>query len=46
MMNQIHEEGKGVVAIYPFEIAEQKATEVKIAATSNKFPLEVKIEKA
>jgi ATP-dependent Clp protease adaptor protein ClpS len=46
MMNQIHEHGKGVVAIYPFEIAEQKATEVKVAATANKFPLEVKIEKA
>ena len=46
MMNKIHEEGKGVVALYPFEIAEQKATEVKMAATANKFPLEIRIEKA
>jgi len=46
MMNKIHEEGKGVVAIYPFEIAEQKATEVKLAATQSNYPLEVKVEKA
>ena len=46
MMNKIHEEGKGVVAVLPFEIAEQKATEVKVDAGQNKFPLEVKIEKA
>jgi ATP-dependent Clp protease adaptor protein ClpS len=46
MMNTIHENGKGIVAIYPFEIAEQKATEVKVAATQLKYPLEVKIELA
>ena len=46
MMNNIHENGKGIVAIYPFEIAEQKATEVKVAATQLKYPLEVKIELA
>jgi|TARA_B100001287_G_C22580644_1_gene480740 ATP-dependent Clp protease adaptor protein ClpS len=46
MMNDIHENGKGIVAIYPFEIAEQKATEVKVAATQLKYPLQVKIELA
>ena len=46
MMNKIHEEGKGVVAVLPFEIAEQKATEVKVSADQHKYPLEVKIEKA
>ena len=46
MMNKIHEEGKGVVAVLPFEIAEQKATEVKVSAGQHKYPLEVKIEKA
>ena len=44
MMNKIHEEGKGVVAIYPYEIAEQKATEVKVDAQQNRYPLEIKIE--
>src|SRR5210317_1498414 len=45
MMNKIHEEGKGVVAVLPYEIAEQKATEVKVSATQHQHPLEVKIEK-
>ena len=46
MMNKIHEEGRGVVAIYPFEIAEQKAMEVKVSASQHQFPLEVKVEAA
>ena len=44
MMNKIHEEGKGVVAVYPYEIAEQKATEVHLEAGQNKYPLQVKLE--
>jgi ATP-dependent Clp protease adaptor protein ClpS len=42
----IHNDGKGVVAMYNFEIAEQKATEVKVDAVQNGHPLEIKVEAA
>ena len=41
---QIHEEGSGVVGVYPFEIAEQKGIEVTILARNHGFPLQVKLE--
>ncbi len=44
MTNTIHNDGKGVVALYTFEIAEQKATEVKVDAVQHGYPLEVKVE--
>jgi ATP-dependent Clp protease adaptor protein ClpS len=40
----IHEQGSAVVAVLPFEIAEQKGVEVTLEARSLGFPLEVKIE--
>lgn len=40
----IHEEGSAVVAILPYEIAEQKGIEVTFSARSQGFPLQVKIE--
>lgn len=40
----IHEEGSAVVAIMPYEIAEQKGIEVTISARSQGYPLQVKIE--
>ena len=40
----IHQEGAGVVAVYPFEIAEQKGIEVTVLARNNGFPLQVKLE--
>lgn len=40
----IHEEGSAVVAVLPYEIAEQKGVEVTVAARSNGFPLQVKLE--
>jgi ATP-dependent Clp protease adaptor protein ClpS len=40
----IHEKGSATVAVLPFELAEQKAVEVTIAARSNRFPLQVRIE--
>lgn len=43
--NQVHIDGAAVVAILPFEIAEQKGIEVTVAARSNGYPLQVKIEK-
>ena len=46
MTNTIHEDGKGVVALYNFEIAEQKATEVKVDAVQHGHPLDIKVEAA
>ena len=40
----IHEEGSAVVAVLPYEIAEQKGIEVTMLARNNGFPLQVKIE--
>jgi ATP-dependent Clp protease adaptor protein ClpS len=42
--SDIHEEGSAVVAVLPFEIAEQKGQEVTLDARSQGFPLQVKIE--
>jgi ATP-dependent Clp protease adaptor protein ClpS len=40
----IHEAGSAVVAILPYEIAEQKGIEVTISARSQNYPLQVKLE--
>ena len=40
----IHEAGSAVVAILPYEIAEQKGIEVTINARSQGYPLQVKLE--
>jgi ATP-dependent Clp protease adaptor protein ClpS len=40
----IHEQGSAVVAVLPYEIAEQKGMEVTLEARSQGFPLQVKIE--
>jgi ATP-dependent Clp protease adaptor protein ClpS len=41
---RVHEEGSAVVAVLPFELAEQKGIEVTLLARNNGFPLQVKIE--
>ena len=41
---QIHEEGSGIVGIYSFEIAEQKALEATGVSRENGFPLRVRVE--
>jgi ATP-dependent Clp protease adaptor protein ClpS len=41
---QIHEEGSGVVGIYSYEIAEQKAIEATTLSRDNGFPLRLKVE--
>ena len=46
MTNTIHNDGKGVVALYNFEIAEQKATEVKVDDVQHGHPLDIKVEAA
>ena len=40
----IHNSGSAVVAVLPYEIAEQKGIEVTISARSQGFPLQVKVE--
>ena len=41
---RVHEEGSAVVAVLPYEMAEQKGIEVTMLARSHGFPLQVKIE--
>ena len=41
---KIHEDGSGVAAILPYEMAEQKGVEVTQLARANGFPLQVKLE--
>jgi ATP-dependent Clp protease adaptor protein ClpS len=43
---KIHEEGSGVAAILPYEMAEQKGVEVTQLARNNGFPLQIKLEPA
>lgn len=40
----IHESGSAVVAVLPYEIAEQKGVEVTVAARSSGYPLQIKLE--
>ena len=42
----IHEAGSAVVAILPYEIAEQKGVEVTMLARNNGFPLAIKLQPA
>lgn len=40
----IHEAGSAVVAVLPFEIAEQKGIEVTVSARAQSYPLQIKLE--
>jgi ATP-dependent Clp protease adaptor protein ClpS len=40
----IHTDGSAVVAVLPYEVAEQKGIEVTLCARSNNYPLQVKLE--
>ena len=40
----IHNLGSAVVAVLPYEIAEQKGIEITVQARSNNYPLQVKLE--
>ena len=42
----IHIEGSAIVAILPYEIAEQKGIEVTVNARSEGYPLQVKLEES
>jgi ATP-dependent Clp protease adaptor protein ClpS len=41
---KIHEDGSGIAAILPYEMAEQKGVEVTQLARNNGFPLNIKLE--
>jgi ATP-dependent Clp protease adaptor protein ClpS len=41
---KIHQDGSAVVAVLPYEIAEQKGIEVSVMAKRHGFPLVVKLE--
>jgi ATP-dependent Clp protease adaptor protein ClpS len=45
IVKAIHSQGKGVVALYPYDIAETKSSETTEVARSNNYPLKVSIEK-
>jgi ATP-dependent Clp protease adaptor protein ClpS len=40
----IHDDGSAVVAVLPYEVAEQKGIEVTVHARTNNYPLQVKLE--
>lgn len=40
----IHETGSAVVAVLPYEVAEQKGTEVTMSARAQQYPLQIKLE--
>ena len=40
----IHESGSAVVAVLPYEIAEQKGIEVTVCARAQHYPLQIKLE--
>ena len=41
---KIHETGSAVVAVLPYEIAEQRGIEVTLDARSQGYPLQIKVE--
>lgn len=41
---KVHQDGSAIVAILPYEIAEQRGIEVTLEARKNGFPLQLKIE--
>lgn len=44
LMQKVHTEGSAVVAVLPYEIAEQKGIEVTMLARSHGFPLQIRLE--
>lgn len=41
---KVHNEGSGIAAVLPYEMAEQKGVEVTQLARNNGFPLTIKLE--
>lgn len=44
LTQKIHEDGSGIAAVLPYEMAEQKGVEVTQLARNNGFPLNIKLE--
>jgi ATP-dependent Clp protease adaptor protein ClpS len=44
IMLEVHEKGRGLCGIYPYEIAETKVNQVGSAARENGFPLKAILE--
>jgi ATP-dependent Clp protease adaptor protein ClpS len=44
LTENIHQQGSAIVAVLPYEIAEQKGIEVTLDARSQGYPLQVKVE--
>lgn len=44
LTHKIHEDGSAIVAVLPYEIAEQKGIEVTLEARAQGYPLQVKVE--
>jgi ATP-dependent Clp protease adaptor protein ClpS len=44
MTVKIHEEGSAIVAVLPYEIAEQKGIEITVSARASGYPLQIKLE--
>jgi ATP-dependent Clp protease adaptor protein ClpS len=42
--SNIHDKGSAVVAVLPYEIAEQKGIEVTVSARALGYPLQIKVE--
>lgn len=40
----INDQGSAVVAVLPYEVAEQKGIEVTVHARTNNYPLQIKLE--
>jgi len=44
LTQKVHDEGLAIVAVLPYEIAEQKGIETTVLSRNNNYPLQVKIE--
>ncbi|MDR0758934.1 MAG: ATP-dependent Clp protease adapter ClpS [Treponema sp.] len=46
IMLDVHRKGKGIVGVYPYDIAQTKVSQVYEAAKEHEFPLRCIVEKA
>lgn len=46
IMMEVHQKGRGLCGVYPYEIAETKVHQVSMAARENQFPLKAQMEEA
>jgi ATP-dependent Clp protease adaptor protein ClpS len=46
IMMQVHQNGRGIAGVYPWEVAETKADTVRTLASAAGFPLRATIEEA